>query len=288
MDKPLVTLLLGVAIAEGKSRSLEQPVSDFLPDESQGLAARLRIVDLLAMRTGMEWDDPEVYNKLFARTTRLYFGRDVQGFVRSRPIVAEPGTRFHYNSANTVLAAMVLEKATGRHLSDYLAEKLWVPLGMEHEAKRMLDRDGGRELSFCCLAASVRDFARLGQFVLQKGQWEGRQLVPAAFIEAALTPVTPNDGLTFRMDHAYAPSLSMFRGIRGQMIIMVPEHDLVIVKVSTDTLPATPPGPWCARPIDGAAAWIGSQPSVGRREQPQHAAVPPVTKAGTGGPAAPA
>lgn len=89
------------------------------------------------MRTGMEWDDPEVYNELFARTTRLYLGRDVQGYVRSRPIVAEPGTRFHDNSAHTVLAARVLEKATGR------------------------------ELSFCCLAASVWDFARLGQFVLR-------------------------------------------------------------------------------------------------------------------------
>lgn len=119
---------------------------------------------------------------------------------------------------------------------------------MEHDAKWMLDREGGRELSFCCLAASVRDFARLGQFVLQKGQWEGRQLVPAAFIEAALTPVTPNYGLTFRMDYAHAPSFSMFRGVRGQMIIMVPEHDPGIVRVSADTLPDDPSRPLVRAP----------------------------------------
>lgn len=122
MAKPVVTLLLGVAIADGKIRSLEQ--------------AGLRLPAGVRARPGreaahrgpaghahrMEWDDPEVYDKLFAWTTRLYLGRDVQGFVRSQPIVAEPGTRHHYNSANTALAAMVLEKATGRRLGDYLSE----------------------------------------------------------------------------------------------------------------------------------------------------------------------
>lgn len=248
MAKPVVTLLLGFALAEGKIRSMDQPVSDFLPGYNQGQAAKLRVVDLLTMRSGMAWDDPEVYNKLFARTTRLYFGSDVQGFTAAQAIVEEPGRRFHYNSANTVLAAMVLEKATGKRLSEYLSEKLWVPLGMEQDARWMLDRQGGRELSFCCLSASARDFARLGQFVMQKGNWEGRQLLPAEFIDAALTPATPNYGYTFRMDFDHAPPFSLFRGIRGQLIIMVPQHDLVIVKVGDGTLPDDPARPLVRSP----------------------------------------
>jgi CubicO group peptidase (beta-lactamase class C family) len=247
MAKAVVTLLVGAAIADGRIRSLEQPVSDFLPAYKEGPGARLRLVDVLSMKSGMSWDDPEVYNQVFAKTTRLYFGRDVKGFVSEQPIVEEPGQRFHYNSANTVIAAMVIEKATGKRLSEYLSEKLWIPLGMEQDAQWMLDREGGAELSFCCIAASARDYARLGQLVLQKGQWQGRQLVPADFIETALTPVAPNYGYTFRMDYAHSPKISLFRGIRGQLIIMVPEHDLVIVKVGNGTLPADP-----ARPLRSA------------------------------------
>jgi CubicO group peptidase (beta-lactamase class C family) len=240
MAKPIVGMLLGFAVADGKLASLEEPVSRHLAGYDSGPAANLKIVDLIRMTSGMRWDDPEVYDNPLARTARLYYTDDLSRFIGSMPIDTEPGTRFHYNSANTVLAARIVQKTTGKSVSEYLSEKLWQPLGMEYNANWMLDHEGGEEKAYCCLSASARDFARLGQFVLQQGNWEGKQLLSRDFFQAALAHSSPNYGYGFRMDGEHKPAFSLFRGINGQLIILIPEHNMVIVKLGGKALPDDP------------------------------------------------
>lgn len=243
MAKPVVGMLAAFAIADGKIKSLQQPVSEFLPGYGEGPAARLKIVDLIRMTSGMHWDDPEVYNDPFSRTTRLYYEDDLSRFIGPMAIDTEPGSRFHYNSANTVLAARIVQKATGKSISEYLSEKLWQPLGMERSASWMLDHADGEEKAYCCLSASARDFARLGQFVLQQGSWNGRQLLPRQFFVEAMKPSSPNYGYGFRMDDEHKPAIHMFRGINGQLIIMLTEYNAVIVKLGKKALPDDPSTP---------------------------------------------
>ncbi len=248
MAKPIVGLLLGFAASEAKIRSLQQPVSAYLEGYDEGVAAKLKIVDLIRMTSGMAWDDPEVYNRPLSRTAQLYYVDDLRKFMARQAIATEPGARFHYNSGNTALAAQLLQKATGVSVSQYLSERLWRPLGMEHDAYWMLDRPDGMEKAFCCLSATARDFARLGQFVLQKGNWNGTQLLPSSFIEEALSPSSPHYGYGFRMDNQHAPAFSLFRGIGGQLIIMVPQHNAVIVKLGKTALPDDPTVPLVRAP----------------------------------------
>jgi CubicO group peptidase (beta-lactamase class C family) len=248
MSKPVVGMLLAFAVAEGKIGSLEDPVGKYLDGYDQGAAARLKIVDLIRMTSGMTWDDPEVYNAPFSRTARLYYDDNLSRFIGPMEIGTEPGVRFHYNSANTVLAARIVRNATGKSVSAYLAETLWQPLGMEHDANWMLDHADGEEKAYCCLSATARDFARLGQFVLQDGAWSGRQLLPRDFFRAALQPSSPNYGYGFRMDHQHEPAFSMFRGINGQLIIMLPKYNTVIVKLGRKALPDDPSTPLVRAP----------------------------------------
>lgn len=248
MAKPIVGLLLGFAESEGKIGSLQQPVSAYLEGYDQGLAARLKVVDLIRMTSGMAWDDPEVYNRPLSKTAQLYYSGDLRKFIARQAITIEPGTRFHYNSGNTVVAAQLLQKATGKNVSQYLSERLWTPLGMEHDAAWMLDRPGGLEKAFCCLSATARDFARLGQFVLQDGVWDGKQLLPSSFIKEALSPSSPHYGYGFRMDDRHDPAFSLFRGIGGQLIIMVPKYNAVIVKLGKAALPDDPSVPLVRAP----------------------------------------
>lgn len=248
MAKPVVGMLLAFAVAEGKIGSLEDPVGKYLDGYDQGPASRLKIVDLIRMTSGMTWDDPEVYDAPLSRTARLYYDDNLSRFIGSMPIGSEPGTRFHYNSANTVLASRILSKTTGKSLSAYLTEKLWKPLGMEYDANWMLDHAEGEEKAYCCLSATARDFARLGQFVLQHGNWNGQQLLPRDFFRAALQPSSPNYGYGFRMDDQHQPPFSMFRGINGQLVIMVPEYNAVIVKLGRKALPDDPSTPLVRAP----------------------------------------
>jgi len=243
MAKSITTLLLGKAIEQGYIKDLDQRITDFIPEFLRDSLGRLaRIGDLSAMRSGFDWT--EDYYSPFNVTTEAYYGNHIEKQLLKRHFSGRPGGHFRYLSANTQLLAIVLKRATGKDLAQYLSEEFWQPMGMENDALWSLS--GGIEKSFCCVYSNVLDYARLGQLLLQKGNWNGIQLLDSAFIERMITPCydafNPDEpkkyGYSIWIDETYEPPFYGFIGHLGQRIIVVPDERLVIVRLgkSKDTI----------------------------------------------------
>lgn len=152
-------------------------------DETCGVPLRIR--DLLTMSAGFRWNESSA--SLFSPTTQIYYGGDLTAILNRVCFKERPGLYFEYQSGVTQLLAMVLTQAVGRPLADYASEKLWKPLGAEEDAIWSTD-DKGVEKAFCCFNSNARDFARIGQLILQHGRWNGVPLVDSAYLRAAVTP----------------------------------------------------------------------------------------------------
>jgi len=236
MSKSITTMLLGKAIEQGYIKSLDQKITDFIPEFLDDSLGRLVTVgDLSSMRSGFDW--VEEYYTPFNMTTKAYFGRNIEKQMLKRSFSGQSGGSFKYLSADTQLLAIVLIRATGKGLAQYLSEEFWQPLGMESDA--LWSMSGEIEKSFCCLHSNVRDFAKIGQLLLQKGNWNGVQLLDSAFIELMITPCydafNPDEpkkyGYSIWIDETYNPSFYCMLGHLGQRIIIVPDENIVIVRL---------------------------------------------------------
>jgi CubicO group peptidase (beta-lactamase class C family) len=237
MAKSITSLLIGAAIKEGKIKSVDELVSDYLPEFKEGLAMRLKIKDLLTMSSGSDWD--EAYANPFSITTEAYYGSDLHKTATRVKITKDPGTYHSYKSGDTQLLGIILEKATGKTLSEYAAEKLWRPLGAEHPALWSTDRKGGMEKAYCCFNSDARDFARIGQLMLDSGRWKGSAIIDSAYYAQSIAPCNIKDesgtpcnyyGYQWWIAAAY-PGVFYARGILGQYTIIIPSKKMVIVRL---------------------------------------------------------
>ena len=153
---------------------------------------------------------------------------------------SEPGKKFEYLSGNTELLAFVLEKATGKKLSDYASEKLWKPMGASSNALWSLDHENGTEKAYCCINTNARDFARFGKLYLDSGRWNGKQLVNEQYVLNSIVPADLTNKEGNKIDHyGYSWWLINYkghqifyaRGILGQYVISIPDKNLVIVRL---------------------------------------------------------
>lgn len=247
MAKSIVSLLTGCAIRDGFIESVDQPVSDFLPQWQSFEGRPLLIRDLLTMSAGVKWD--ESATSLFSTTTEAYYGKDLWRLTQSEVLTAEPGKYFNYQSGVTQILAFLLKKATGKNIADYASEKIWTPIGAEEDALWSLDRKDGMEKAYCCFNSNARDFARLGQLVLQDGYWntpEGRiSVVDSAYVAQATSPASylktvlrdgreapcTMYGFQFWLMNYKGHEVKYFRGILGQYIMVIPDLDAVIVRL---------------------------------------------------------
>ena len=239
MAKSFVSAMLGHAILDGTIKSLEQPVGDFYPEFNQGLAKEMTVGDLSSMASGLNWD--ESYYSPFSVTTRAYFDEALSPIITDLQVKEQPGTGFKYLSGNTQLLAMVLEKATGSKLSDYLSDHFWKPMGAEHNALWQLDsEESGMEKAYCCVAASARDFARFGKLYKDKGVWNGRRILPESFVERSIKPrflKDPEYGYGLWLLHHLEKDFFMLRGHLGQYVIVQPDDDIMIVRLGHQAAP---------------------------------------------------
>src|SRR5690606_42149143 len=120
------------------------------------------------MTTGIELK--EDYYLQFNTTAKVYYGKNIEKQMLSRKFISEPGQRFNYISSDTQLLAIILQRAVGISISQYLQEEFWQPMGMEEDAYWSKDRNDGMEKAYCCLYSNVREIGRLGQLLLQHGQ----------------------------------------------------------------------------------------------------------------------
>lgn len=238
--KSLVSALIGVAIREKDIKSVNQPVSDFLPSFREGAKAKITIRHLLMMSSGLNWD--ESYSNPLSMTTEAYYGTDLSKVVKRLKAVDEPGAEFSYKSGDTQVLGFVLQEATGKTLSAYAEEKLWKPLGAERNAEWSIDHQGGIEKAYCCFFSNARDMARLGTLYLNDGIWKGDTILDPAFVKASVTPHgLPTADKKEKSDfYGYqwwllpeykGQNIFYARGILGQYIVVIPEKEIVIVRL---------------------------------------------------------
>lgn len=230
MAKSITSALLGKAIDQGFINSLSQPVADFYPQYAK---TGLTVGDLSSMSSGLDWD--ESYSNPFGMTARAYYDGNLAKTILNLKVVDSPGVKFNYLSGNTELLAMVIQKATNKQLADYLYESFWNPMGAENPGLWQVDDSENRLVkAYCCIGSNARDFARFGKLYKDFGKWNGRQLLDSTFVEKSITPrfpESPEYGYGFWLSDYLGKDIFAMRGILGQYVIVIPEDDLVIVRL---------------------------------------------------------
>lgn len=239
MAKSIVSLLVGIAIEEGRIKSVDDPIGDYLPQFREGEKSKITIRNLLEMSSGLSWD--EAYASPFSMTTKAYYGQNLAELVLEQEVIETPGVEWNYKSGNTQLLALILEQATRESISAYASQKLWKPLGAKNDALWSLDKEKGVEKAYCCFNSNARDFARFGKLLLQNGKWNDAVLVPESYLQQALKPAThlktPEGknvdfyGWQFWLLQHQGKEIVYMRGVNGQYVFVVPESNLIIVRL---------------------------------------------------------
>ena len=237
--KTVTTMQVGLAVQQGLISSFDVPITQYLPEYAgNARGVKATIEQLSAMKAGHDWT--ENYKLPFNVTTDLYYGRDAEKLVLNQDFEREPGTEYEYSSGTTQLLGVILKRAIQAknpksNVSEHLSQSLWQPLGMEKDAIYTLDRPseaGGMERTYCCIFATARDFAKLGQLLLQDGQWGGKQLLDKAFVERMRKPdLQAFYGHSLWMDWTYKHPFYLMQGHQGQYVIVVPSQQLVVVRL---------------------------------------------------------
>jgi CubicO group peptidase (beta-lactamase class C family) len=239
MAKSIISLLIGIAVDEGYIGSVDEPAGNYLHEFKEGEKAGITIRHLLEMSSGLSWE--EDYSSLTSMSTQGYYGKDLPGLVLNQTVVRVPGKFFDDQSGNTQLLALVLESAIHQKVSSFASEKLWKPMGAQHDALWSIDKPNGIEKAYCCFNSGARDFARFGQLILSHGQWNGKQLISESYLNQALAPASHliDDqgknvdyyGWQWWLMKYRGYRVSYMKGINGQYVIVIPELNTVIVRL---------------------------------------------------------
>ena len=230
--KSIVTSMLFKAIMEGKIKGLDQPLSDYFEEYKEGLASELTVGDLASMSSGMRWS--EKYYSVINITSESYFTDDIRSVVIRQDIIDKPGQNFRYSSGDTQLLGMVIEKATGTTLTNYLSEKFWQPMGAENSALWQIDSEEyGMEKAYCCIAGTARDFARFGKLFINKGKWNDEMILDPSYIDLSINPVfedSPYYGYGWWLYNYEGKKVFTMNGHLGQFVISFPDENIIIVR----------------------------------------------------------
>jgi CubicO group peptidase (beta-lactamase class C family) len=274
MAKTVTSMLVGIAISENKIRSIDDLVSAYIPGLADTEYGKTPIRDLLHMSSGVAFSENYDGQDDISRLGRDLFGEPgkdpVASVAQFNNRIAPPGTKWHYASVETEILGLVLRSATGVPVADYLHDKIWSAIGTEADASWAIDGTG-QEATFCCINATLRDYARFGRLLAHDGAWEGRQVIPRQWVL---------DATTVRQDDAYlAPGAATayfgygyqvwllpgqqrsfaLIGIRGQLIFVDPTSKLVMVHTAVRKQPSDP-----ASYADPIALWLGVVAQLGR------------------------
>lgn len=244
MAKAITVMLLGKALEEGKIKSVDDKFSDYFDEfKTKTLAGSLTLKNLAQMESGLDWI--EDYKNPFLPNAKAYYGKSLINATFSRKFKGMPGKIFEYQSGSTQLLGFAVKKAVNNTLANYLSEKFWIPLGMEYDAMWSTDK-AGMEKTYCCIHATSRDFAKLGQLFLNDGEFDGKQLLSLNFINEMRTPTKKSQeiyGMGLWINHDNPIKHYYFLGLQGQYIIIIPEHKMVVVRTgSYNNLPKTDRG----------------------------------------------
>ena len=244
--KSITSTLVGAAMKDGYIKSLDDPVTRYIKTLQGSAYDEVTVRQLLTMTSGVKWN--EDYTDVNSDVARMYALAPDPGFdmtvsyVRKLPREVPAGTKWVYKTSETNLVGVLVAEATGKQLADYLSEKIWRPYGMERDAEWMID-DVGHEQGGCCLAMTLGDYGRFGQFILDGARVDGRPIVPDNWLaEATRTQVSTGAGTGYgyqwwtRGDGTFEG-----RGIYGQTLHIDRARRLVIVFNSATVQPTGRP-----------------------------------------------
>ena len=241
MAKTVTAMLVGIAIAEGHIRSVDDQAAAYVPGLAGTEYGRTSLRHLLQMSSGVRFrEDYRGDDDSTTLVMNTYLLRGVGGPSAVRPFnerTAPAGMRFSYSSAESQVLGLVLRGATGRAPAEYLESRIWQPIGAEADATWLVD-NSGQEATFCCLNAVLRDYARLGLLMAHDGNWRGRQVIPAPWV-IDMTTMRPGQPRPASFGYGYQTwilpgerRMFMFWGVRGQRIYVDPRSKLVMVNTS--------------------------------------------------------
>ena len=242
MAKSVLSALVGIAIGEGRIASVDDPITRYVPELAgrDRRFGRITLRHLLTMTSGLRYDES---GGLWGDDTATYYAPDLRRLaLEETEVVEEPGRRFHYNNFNPLLVGLALERAVGMPVATYLETRLWRPLGMEADGSWSLDSQAsGFEKMESGLNGRPVDFAKFGLLFARGGRWQGRQLLPRAWVEDPTVVETrvaeaPAGGYQYFwwVQDGRRPRAQFARGKYAQHVYVVPEHDLVLVRFGRD------------------------------------------------------
>jgi CubicO group peptidase (beta-lactamase class C family) len=242
--KSVVSTLVGIALKDGLLGSTDRPVVDFFADRTianlDDRKKAMTIRHLLDMTSGLDWKEP--FDGQLESFIAMESSRDWQQFILDRPMAAQPGTAFNYNSGNSHLLSAILTKVTGRSALDYARETLFEPLGIEDVLWRHDPQ--GISAGGCGLYLQPRDMAKIGTLYLRSGRWEGKQVLPASWIEG-VRKANVDMRESWARDLRYGSQFWVMPGrdaylavgYNRQLIVVMPKLDIVAVVTGTARFP---------------------------------------------------
>jgi CubicO group peptidase (beta-lactamase class C family) len=236
--KSVTSALLGVALQRGDIHSLDDTLGTYIPELRDSAYAKVTVQQLLTMTSGVHWN--EDYADAKSDVAQMYLGACVDhqahilSYLKKQPRQWPAGTHWNYNTAETDLLGILVQRATHQSLASYLSQTIWQPYGMASDAYWIKDECDGSDTGGSGLSATLGDYARLGQFMLDGGRIDGKPVVASAWLEGALHKQEkvdePDRGYGYLWwtdsDGSYAAI-----GIFGQMVYVDPARDLVIAQV---------------------------------------------------------
>jgi CubicO group peptidase (beta-lactamase class C family) len=274
MAKTIAAMLIGIAVSEGKIRSVDDLASVYVPGLADTEYGNTPIRDLLHMSSGVSFTENYGGQDDVAKLSRDLFTtprrNPVASVIQFNTRIAPPGTKWHYASVETEILGLVLRAVTGQPVADYLHDRIWDAIGTEADASWAIDGTG-QEIAYCCFNATLRDYARFGRLLAHDGAWEGRQLIPRQWLLDATT-VQPSDGYlapgTATQYFGYGYQVWLLPGqqrrfaligIRGQMILVDPATKLVMVHTAVRPNPSA-----LAANAETIALWFGVVAQLGK------------------------
>jgi len=246
--KSFSSTLIGIAISEGHIQSVNDPITDYLPElaERDPAFGNITIRDLLMMSSGIKYKEFPFVNGDDAKT---YYYPDLRQLaLEDTYIVGSPGEKFHYNNYHPLLLGMIIERATDTSVANYLQEKIWKPVGMQYSGSWSLDERGFEKMESGINARAI-DFAKFGRLFLHNGNWNGVQVVPAEWVAEATQADTSVDYANYYYDDfIFADGKGYYKymwwgiqrdvqnydfmalGNHGQLIYISPHKNLIILR----------------------------------------------------------
>lgn len=185
VTKTITSILCGVALKDGYIESVKDPVTKYIPElkKKDKKFQQLTIEHLLDMSAGLKFEESYSFNP-FSKISELYYGDNTLKTICSMKFISTPGEKYHYDSMTTAILGLVIERATGIPYAKYLSDNVWQPLGMEQSATISLDsKKSHTAKSYAGLTTNVRDLAKIGRLYINKGCWNGEQIVDSAYVE---------------------------------------------------------------------------------------------------------